>query len=284
MRLIVFLILITFGILDPTTISVKAEANHNDENILGIVKETIPTDSVLISPENLNSTKPYQLHDFNNDGHKEIIINYKLIAKKQPNPSKFGAIILKKENDKWTKIWETKAQAVGLEYSGAVDITGDGIEEYLFGLTIGASAGNTLKIYKWNHNSLNMIAEVSFHMMELVSDDKGTGIAVWQRYIADTYFVDVLKWNGKQLVFNERLFSKYYPAIEKFYKDKISKMNPWFYWYTLADAQIKANFFSKAEISINKGITLAKQSSLDDAIENFDQLAVKLEQKKKAAN
>jgi hypothetical protein len=49
-------------------------------------------------------------------------------------------------------------------------------------------------------------------MMELLSN-KDVGIAVWQRYIADTYFVDVLKWNGQQLVFDVGLYSKYYPPV-----------------------------------------------------------------------
>jgi hypothetical protein len=57
-----------------------------------------------------------------------------------------------------------------------------------------------------------MIANVPYHMMELLSN-KDVGIAVWQRYIADTYFVDVLKWNGQQLVFDVGLYSKYYPPV-----------------------------------------------------------------------
>lgn len=58
-------------------------------------------------------------------------------------------------------------------------------------------------------------------------------------------------------------------------------MDAWFYWYTFADAQIKANLFDKAKKSIQKGTTLARQSSLPDAVENFKQLNDKLEKKKK---
>ncbi|UTW69504.1 hypothetical protein KHA80_22520 [Anaerobacillus sp. HL2] len=87
-------------------------------------------------------------------------------------------------------------------------------------------------------------------MMELLSNKK-VGIAAWQRYIADTYFVDVLKWNGK-LVPDEELYFRYYPVIEKFYYDKILKMDTWFYWYTLCDAQIKRQTFEKARILYKK--------------------------------
>ena len=241
-----------------------------------IINEFVPPNSILVSPEEPKLTKPYQFYDFNQDGLEEMIITFKIKAKEQPNPSQYGVIVLRKENERWEKTWETQKQGVGLDYSGVADITGDGIKEYLFGVTIGASAGNKLEIFKWNNNSLKMIAEVPYHMMELLSN-KEVGIAVWQRYIADTYFVDVLKWNGEKLDLDEELYSSYYPVIEKFYNDKISKMDAWFYWYTLADAQIKANLFEKARNSIQKGTTLAKQLSLPDAVKNFERLSDKLE-------
>ncbi|MBU8906188.1 hypothetical protein [Desertibacillus haloalkaliphilus] len=58
-------------------------------------------------------------------------------------------------------------------------------------------------------------------------------------------------------------------------------MDAWFYWYTLADAQIKASLFDQAKASIQKGMSLAEQLSLPDVVENFKELHVKLENKKK---
>jgi hypothetical protein len=100
--------------------------------------------------------------------------------------------------------------------------------------------------------------------------------------------VDVLKWDGQKLTPDEKLFSKYYPVIEKFHKDKIAKMDTWIYWYTIADAQIKANLFDKATKLIQKGTTLAKQISLPGEVEYFNQLfnqlIDKMEKKKKLRN
>lgn len=59
-------------------------------------------------------------------------------------------------------------------------------------------------------------------------------------------------------------------------------MDAWFYWYTLADAQIKADLFDKAVKSIRKGTTIAKQSTLPEVVENFEQLSDKLKKKKKS--
>jgi hypothetical protein len=280
MKKTVLFTLLALIILNLSPIFTHAEEKLN-EVLMKISKEFVPSNSLLISPEEPVSTKPFQLYDFDQDGQEEIIITFEIKAKEQPSPSQFGAIVLKKEGEGWEKIWETKTQGVGLQYSGVADITGDGTKEYLLGVTIGASAGNKLEIFQWNNNSFKKIADVPYHMMDLLSD-KNVGIAVWQQYIADTYFVDVLKWNGQRLVLDEELYSKYYPVIEKFYNDKISKMDAWFYWYTLADAQIKANLFDKANKSIQKGTTLAKQLSLPDVVENFNQLSDKLEKRKKS--
>jgi hypothetical protein len=272
-KILSFTILASF-ILNFSPILTNAKEKLN-KDLMKIINEFVPSNSLLVSPEEPNSTTPYHVYDFNQDGQEEIIITFEIKAKEQPNPSEYGVIVLRKENERWVKTWESQTQGVGLDYSGLADITGDGIKEYLFGVTIGASAGNKLEIFKWNNNSLKMIAEVPYHMMELLSNKK-VGISVWQRYIADTYFVDVLKWNGEKLVFDEELYASYYPAIEKFYNDKISKMDAWFYWYTLADAQIKANLFEQARNSIEKGTALAKQFSLPDVVENFEQLSDKL--------
>ena len=272
-KILVFTILVSVILYLSLTFT-HAEVKVNKDP-MKIINKFLPPKSKLVSPKEPKSTKPYQFYDFNQDGQKEIIFTFEIKAKEQQNPSQYGVIILRKENERWKKTWETQTQGIGLDYSGVTDITGDGIKEFLFGVTIGASAGNKLEIFKWDNNSFKMIAEVSYHMMEVLSNKK-VGIAVWQRYIADTYFVDVLKWNGKKLVLDEELYSSYYPAIEKFYKDKISKMDAWFYWYTLADAQIKANLFKKARDSIQKGTTLAKQLSLIDAVEKFEKLSDKL--------
>ncbi|MGG0239190.1 hypothetical protein [Bacillus rhizoplanae] len=277
---IMLIISLSLRILNSSSMLIFANENQK-ENLMKIVKEFKPSNSLLVSPENPFSTKPIQLYDFNQDGQKEIIATFQIKAKEQPSPSQFGVIVLKREHNNWQKIWETKTQGVGLEFSGLADITGDGIKEYLFGVTIGAAAGNKLEVFQWNDNSFKKIADVPYHKMDILYGNQKIGLAVWQWYLTDSYLVDVLKWNGKKLAFDAELYSKYYPAIEKFYNDKISEMDAWFYWYCLADAQIKANLLEEASKSIQKGCSLAKQLSMPDVVQNFNELTGKLEEKKK---
>ena len=168
-----------------------------------------------------------------------------------------------------------------MDFSGLADITGDGTKEYLFGVTIGADIGSELEVFQWVNNSFKKIADVPYHKIDIVKGNQKVGIAMWQKYVGDSYLVDVLKWNGEKLVYDKELYSKYYPIIEKFYNDKISEMDAWFYWYSLADAQIKANKFEEASRSIQKGISVAEKIPMLDVAQDFNDLTDRLENKRK---
>jgi len=245
-------------------------ANENENNdLIKIVQAFKPLNSVLISPEKPFSTYPIQLYDFNKDGQKEIIFTFEIKAIEQPSPSQYGTMVLKKDNGIWRKVWETKVKGVALNFSGLVDITGDGTKEYLFGVTNGAAIGSELGIFKWAGESFEKITNIPYHKMDIIHVDQKVGIAIWQMYIGDSYLVNVLNWNGEKLVNDEALFNHYYPKIETFYQNKITKMDAWFYWYCLADAQIKANKLEDASTSIQKGISLAKKLSMSEAVQDF---------------
>ncbi|MGE7673861.1 hypothetical protein ACQKMV_09825 [Lysinibacillus sp. NPDC094403] len=280
MKKLMLLTLLLLFVVSFSPIFVHAN-EHQKEDLIKIVSRFMPSNASLLSPVNPSSTLPIQLYDFDHDGQKEILFTFEIKAENQPSPSQFGSIVLKKHNSDWRKIWETKIQGVDLDFSGLVDITGDGTKEYLFGITIGAAIGSELQVFQWIDNSFIKIADVPYHKIDFVCGKQNVGIAVWQMYIGDSYLVDVLKWNGEKLVYDEELYSKYYPIIEKFYNDKISEMDAWFYWYCLADAQIKANKFEEAFKSIQKGISLAKKSSMREVVQNFNDLTERLENKRK---
>ncbi|MDM5294650.1 VCBS repeat-containing protein [Peribacillus simplex] len=281
MKKIILFILLSSLVLNLSPIIVQADKKLNKE-LMNIVNEFKPSNSLIESPDKPFPTKSIKLYDFNQDGRKEIIVTFEVKAKEQPSSSQYGAMVLKKVNNKWEKIWETRIKGVDLDFSGLADITGDGTKEYLFGVTIGAALGSKLKIFQWNDNSFKNIAEVLYHEIDILNGNQKEGLAVWRWYLAECSLVDVLKWNGDQLVYDKELFSKYYPVIEKFYNDKISKMDAWFYWYCLADAQIKANLFEEASKSIEKGSLLAKKLSMPEGVQNFNKLRDRLEEKKKS--
>ncbi|MGW9018788.1 hypothetical protein, partial [Priestia megaterium] len=250
-------------------------------SLMKIVENFKPSNAILIKADRPSSAKPIQFYDFNHDGQKEIIITYEIKAKEQPSPSQFGVMILKKEKDgNWRKLFNDEVQGVDLDFSGLADITGNGVKDYLWGVTIGAAAGSQLKVIHWDDTSFKEIEDEPYHKIDLVKGNQKVGIATWHMYIGDSYLVDVLKWNGEKLVYDQELYSTYYPIIEKFYKNKIRKLDAWYYWYCLADAQIKANLFDEASKSIKKGKLLAKKLSMLEVVRDFNNLSNVLEKKK----
>ncbi|MGV6998577.1 hypothetical protein ACWA2C_07625 [Priestia megaterium] len=247
------IILLIFGGMNFSSILVPAEQIQGP-SLMKMVEKFKPSNAILIKAHRPSSAKPIQFYDFNHDEQKEIIITYEIKAKEQPSPSQFGVMILKKEKDgNWRKLFNDHVQGVDLDFSVLADITGNGVNDYLWGVTIGAAAGSQLKVIHWNGTSFKEIADEPYHKIDLVKGNKKLGITAWHMYLGDSHLVDVLKWNGEKLVYDQELYSTYYPIIEKFYKNKIRKLDAWYYWYCLADAQIKANSFDEASKSIKKG-------------------------------
>jgi len=249
-----------------TTVSAKTELQPLYET----VKELLPTEAEFIKPNIPDSVSSIQVYDFDQDGQQETMVTYRL----KNGLGNLHALLLKKEGDQWKKIWENTSESFDIEYAGFEDITGDGVGEFVIAWGIGASAGKKLEIYLWEENTLKRIIEPHFfHRMELLKGEKQTSLALWERYCCDAFLVDVLTWTSKGLVSDEELYRQYYPQVKSYYEAKIKEMDAWFYWYALADAQLKANLIEEATESIQKGLTFIHGK------EEFNELRRRLEAK-----
>ncbi len=256
---------------------------HADEkeNWYQLAQIFIPANAKLVKPARPYGSPSILEYDFNQDNQNELIITYQIKNKLHHSPPQFCAMVLSKQNAEWIKVWETCKQGVELDFSGLVDMTGDGIKEYLFSRTIGASAGSELEVYNWKQDSLKQVTIIPYHRMDFVMGDQRIGIAAWMRKLADAYTVDVVSWDGENMVLDDALYAHYYPVIKQFFKKKISARNAWYYWYCLADSQIKANHLTDATMSIEKGMKVTEKESWIEAQNEFKKLKHMLENKKK---
>ncbi|MEH7225275.1 hypothetical protein V7112_15810 [Bacillus sp. JJ1566] len=229
-----------------------------DKEYSKVIKHFLPKDAELLKPHSHTQTQPVQAYDFDQDGQKELIVPFK-----QPgDPVKIKVMILKKERHNWKKIWERAGEGFDIELSTLLDITGDGVKEYVVGWMVGASAGNKLEIFQWQSPSFKEIYDHFYHKMDILTKDHHIYLAIWDRFCCDAYIVDVIGWNGKMLTNNAKVYTEYYPKVDEFYKKKIEKMDAWFYWYALADAQIKANLLNEARTSIQKGLSFNLENKM----------------------
>jgi hypothetical protein len=228
----------------------------SNQQLLEIADDFIPPFYEFAALSNPPGSSAIDQYDVDKDGQNEIFLTLKEVGE-----SKLTAVLLKKEDGKWSKAWETRGEGFGVDFTEFRDVTNDGKEELLIGWAVGASAGNTLDIFEWRNNTYDPIGKNPFyHKVEFIESDTKTSMAIWNRYCCDTYIVNVLSWEEGKFVHDEEMYKQYYPKIKVFYEKKIEKMDAWFYWYSLADAQIKAGLLNDAKESIRKGLSLSKDN------------------------
>jgi hypothetical protein len=268
-------LLIIFLLVFIQPLRTTSAAKKETQPLYETVKELLSTEAEFIKPNTPDSVSSIQVYDFDQDGQQEMMVTYRL----ENGLGKLHALLLKKEGNQWKKIWETTSEGFDIEYAGFVDITGDGVGEFVIAWGIGASAGNKLEIYRWEENTLKRIIEPRFfHRMELLKGENQNSLALWERYCCDAFLVDVLTWTSKGLVSDEELYRQYYPQVKSYYEAKIKEMDAWFYWYGLADAQLKANLIEEATESIQKGLTFIHGK------EEFTELRRRIEAKTSSQN
>jgi tetratricopeptide (TPR) repeat protein len=236
----------------------------NQNELLKIVQTFLPAGAHLLAPEPAGevaqSTRELiQTGDLNHDGQPEIIAGYRT------SQGSAGVLVLEEiKNGKWTKLWQEEG-GYSLERLQLADITGDGRDELLIGWTIGASAGNGLDILAWQDGNLKKIAGTGYHRLEVedLAGEKGKDgrqeLAVWVKDTGDAMAVDVLRWDGKNLIPAEDVYTAYFPRVVEYYRKRVwEHPQSSFYWYYLADALVKVREYRQALEAAEKGMAADK--------------------------
>ncbi|MTI85071.1 MAG: tetratricopeptide repeat protein [Firmicutes bacterium] len=129
-----------------------------------VVQESLPPGAKLETPNNPDGAKAIQQQDIDGDGEDELLATY-LVGQ---NPGELGAILLKKKQNNWEKVWElNEALGYALDHAGFVDITGDGRPELLLGWAMDPTNANGvehngLDIFTWQGNESGAGGGVAF--------------------------------------------------------------------------------------------------------------------------
>lgn len=279
-------ILIALGMIGLTNSPTKAttlksegnllQSKESKEDYVNIVKKFLPKNSNIVTTETTKEADNVFIKDLDNDGKDEIVSAYKLAGE----DLKINILVLKKVGANWTKALDEYGEGYKLDSVLTEDIDGDGQNEILLNRRIGGTAAQ-LSVYKWNNNLLNKISneDIYYSKLDILSiPGKNTkAIATWQHYTGEAYIVDVLKWDGKTFVPAQDLYYNYFKqSVVPYYEQKVKTMpGARFYWYYLADAQIKAKDKKAALQSIEKGLSLDKGYP---STEEFNELKEKIDQ------
>lgn len=223
-------------------------------DIITLLRKFLPADAKLVAAQYPLISTPIQAVDLDNDGQMEIILAYQW-------QGALYLLILKKYNNQWREFSRIKGPGYGINYLVFADITGDGKKEILIGWQIGA-IWSQLDIYSARNGKLEKIASKIYSRIELIPSENhtpygGTYIALWSHVTGEAYDIEVYGWKGNALAPAENVYPYYFRKVVLYYMQKVREMpGAAFYWYYLADAQIKARMPWAALYSIDRGRAL----------------------------
>lgn len=238
-------------------------------NVYNILQYYLPPGAILISPKGPSKARGVRLVDLDKDGVQEIIALYRWRGRAH-------LIILKDNKKHWCKLAEVRGTGFNIDYFDLIDITKDGKLDIIIGWETEVME-NILDIYEFKENKLRRLdKDIKYNKIEIkkLLENK-VGIIIWKHVLAEAYDIEVLSWDGKKLDLDTGIYPKYFNEVVKYYKERIKELpKAAFYWYYLADAQLKANMNKEALKSIEVGSSFEAEYP---SIEDFNELRKRAE-------
>jgi hypothetical protein len=219
-----------------------------------LVKALLPNSSEVLNIKNFKDRPAIIVADIDGDMINEILVAYKFQGENYIG-------VLKYYNGSWYVADAIKGEGYNVTYFDVKSITDDQNRDLVVGWQQGA-IWSKLGIYRWEDSGLKKIIneDFIFSKMEVEEINGGTEeIALWVHDTGEAYKVNVYTWNGYELVPAIEVYPYYFKKVAEYYENLVKKYTDYaFYWYYLADAQLKANNPKRALVAINTAISLNK--------------------------
>lgn len=224
----------------------------------------LPMGASIIMPKNLNGDFSIHMGDLDGDEIPEIVIPYRYINKNY-------LLILKFYRGFWNKMANIQGEGYDINYLKLEDVTGDNKKDIIVGWQFG-SIWSKLNILSLSNKSIKNIVKDNimyskidvFNRKKDINKEK-TYLALWNHDTGEAYKIEVLSYNSKELIADEKIYPYYFKRVVDYYEEKVREMpDAAFYWYYLADAQIKANMPNSALKSIELGMNLNLEYPSED--------------------
>lgn len=227
-----------------------------ETNLLNIVRRFLPNGAMLINPKNPVKTPAVQMADLDGDKLPEIITAYQWHG--EPH-----VLVLKNNGGLWYRLADIKGKGFNINYLGFANVTGNEYADLLVGWQIGAVWAE-LNIFSFHFGEFKRIVDnLPYSILDIVNlpgkclGQGSAQLATWNHVTGEAYEVEVLCWDGSKLVQNKKVYHYYFKKVTEYYEKKVREMpGAAFYWYYLADAQIKAGMPDQALKSIAAGMEL----------------------------
>ncbi len=224
------------------------------EDYDAVVSGFLPVGARLVTPEYPSQSGEILLSDIDGDKQDEVIASY------THNDTALRTMVLKKQQDKWSRIAEiVNADSDGVHYRNTVDMAGNGSKQLLMGLFT-KGKHRILQGYSINTCGAEKLFGQTYHKLEVLGLSKRKPasskpyVALWNENDDETYNIDLLGWNGTELS-NINTDRYYYKRVLPYLARTLRKQpNDTSNWYRMADALAKAGAKNDAMAVIEAGI------------------------------
>lgn len=217
-----------------------------------VVKGFMPEGVLLLKPKYPANSREVMQADLDGDGYDELVATFR-------TGEGLRTLILKGQGKNWQKTAEIYHQAHDdINYMNAVRMTGENKLHLLIGMSGGAPE-NILYGYTLSDDMATRLFSREYSWVEPVMKSKNTSrlggnqFSIWNRGQDGHYDIEVLNWDGSQLV---KAKDEYYyrTRIAPYYLRK-ARQNPYDLkcHYRLAEALLKAGAPRDARIIADAG-------------------------------
>ena len=212
----------------------------------------LPEGAEIVIPLNPKEVLLIKIGDLDGDGNLEAVIPYKLL-------DEYYLMVLKNYNGQWHSVFSIKGKGIGINYLHYVDFDGSGVENIVVGWQIGA-IWSELNVFTWKVYGLKRIVkDLNYSILQVFSlpNTNRKDFAVWQHDTGDAYKIEVFGIEKDNIFKDKSVYKDYFKMVAGYYEKKVKEMpDAAFYWYYLADAQIKKGENKAALESIDKGLSM----------------------------
>lgn len=225
---------------------------YSRTDIINIVKKYLPAGAMISMLYPPYYTPAIITSDIDGDKSLEIVAAYTL-------QNKPYAIVLKNCNCFWYKAAVIKGMGYTISYMNVVPITDSKANNLILGWQLD-SIFSVLSIYQLTGKEIKSILPINMYFSKIdIVNIAATNsanmlfrIALWYHVTGDAYNIEVYKLENSMLSPDVGAYPYYFRKVTAYYENKIKKMpEAAFYWYFLADSELKAILPLRALNSIN---------------------------------
>ncbi|MCY6483237.1 hypothetical protein OW763_02560 [Clostridium aestuarii] len=243
----------------------------SSENLKDIANRFIPQGAKILEEDRIVGNESIYKLDVDNDDIDEVVVFFK-------NKEKFenGFFVLKKNNNKWIKIFEDKSQANAISMVQLVNVYDSTKKSLILGKLISTRAGSEYTVYNFKKDKFEKLELGLWNKFQILNnslnDDKGIVFGGWLNQGANIYSVDVIRFNREKFTCAEKEYPVYFENCidnnpKYFGREHLKEFK--FAWYYFIDMQIKANRAKEALESIEKVFQINKNKDGIYEIEDY---------------